>query len=636
MSSPRTSSRPTGTAERTGGPGSPLRLPVAASDLTALLARRPAVLTAMLLTSTLVAFAALVWQRRWISDDGLIFLRPVRQILAGNGPVFNVGERVETNTSTVWTVVLLALAAALPGVAPEAVAIGAGLVVAVAALGFGLDAARRFAGIGRVCVPAGALVVLALPPFRDFATSGLETALTWWWLAVLWWLLVRRSQRAPRLFAEGAHRRRPGRPWPVALVIGLGPLVRPDLGLVALTAGTALLVLEQPRTRTAWARMVGLGAVAAVAPLAYTVFRAGYYGLLVPASAPAKEASLPRWADGLHYLRDTAGSWWLAVPAAALLVAAIRLARPRLRRATSPVPSTRSPRGLPPTARTRVWDRAGTVAVALVPMLGGTAMLLYVVRVGGDFMHARMLLPSIFCLLLPVMALPLRRVTVLPLVVVGVWALVAAVALGPPYPAIGSYGIADERGFYSELLAERHPVRAQDYRMHPWVGEGTDVVAASRSPVLVMQVRGLGPSGPQWQALALPPGSRDALVWLNLGVAGALAPLETRVWDTVGLASPLAAHTTVIPDGRVGHDKNLPRAWFVAVTGAALPDDRAADPADVAAANRALRCPALRELADSVSAPMTAERFWTNLVGAPERTALRFPRDPVLAEVACP
>ena len=44
-----------------------------------------------------------IWQRRWIADDGLIVLRTVRNLLAGNGPVFNAGERVESNTSTAWT-----------------------------------------------------------------------------------------------------------------------------------------------------------------------------------------------------------------------------------------------------------------------------------------------------------------------------------------------------------------------------------------------------------------------------------------------------------------------------------------------------------------------------------------------------
>lgn len=47
--------------------------------------------------------------RRWISDDGLIVLRTVRNLEAGNGPVFNVGERVEANTSTLWQYLILAV-----------------------------------------------------------------------------------------------------------------------------------------------------------------------------------------------------------------------------------------------------------------------------------------------------------------------------------------------------------------------------------------------------------------------------------------------------------------------------------------------------------------------------------------------
>src|SRR5699024_1966962 len=50
-----------------------------------------------------VLFGWGAWQRRWVSDDGLIVLRTVRNLLAGNGPVFNAGERIEANTSTVWT-----------------------------------------------------------------------------------------------------------------------------------------------------------------------------------------------------------------------------------------------------------------------------------------------------------------------------------------------------------------------------------------------------------------------------------------------------------------------------------------------------------------------------------------------------
>jgi len=183
-----------------------------AAELTGGLARRarrrPLTTTAVLLGLAVVVDVVLMWQRRWMSDDGLIFLRTVRQILAGHGPVFNVGERVETNTSTLWTVVLIGLAV-LP-VRLEYAAVGAGLVLSAAALGFALDGARRLTGLGRVVVPAGGLVVLAMPPFWDFGTSGLETGLSFCWLGSTWWLLVRRSQREPRLFVPHGARRRPG------------------------------------------------------------------------------------------------------------------------------------------------------------------------------------------------------------------------------------------------------------------------------------------------------------------------------------------------------------------------------------------------------------------------------------------
>ncbi len=643
----------TGTAQSAGSGQAPeaSRRPGAAAttraveltgDLAGRARRRPVTTTAVLLGLAVVLDLVLMWQRRWMSDDGLIFLRTVRQILAGHGPVFNVGERVETNTSTLWTVVLLGLAR-LP-VRLEYASVGAGMVLSAAALGLALDGARRLTGLGRVVVPAGGLVVLAMPPFWDFGTSGLETGLSFCWLAFTWWLLVRRSQREPRLFVPRGARRRPGPAWPTALVVGLGPLVRPDLALVSAAAGLALGVLEQPRDRRGWLRVVGLGALAVAPTAGYEVFRAGYYGLLLPSTALAKEAGLARWGRGYSYLRDTVATYWLLVAALLLLAAAAGVVGPRMARsewwarrrgrvAAGGLPPADAPA---PTVRaTRSWDRAGTAAVALAPVVGGLATVLYVVRVGGDFMHARMLLPSVFCLLLPVMALPVRRRTVLPLAALLVWALAVGTHARPNYEGIQASGIADERDFYVQLLGTPHPLTSDDYRGHPYVAGGAKLIAQSPVPVLALQARGKGPAGPEWETVPLAPGQPSGMVFLNLGAAGALTPLDVRVTDTVGLAEPLAAHTTMVPDGRVGHDKNLPAAWSVARGDGVPPDDRAVRADDVAAAARALQCPAIRELEDSVSAPLTWSRFRENLLGAPSRTALRYPRDPVLAEVAC-
>src|SRR3954452_17909334 len=50
-----------------------------------------------LIRLVVAVFAVLAWQRRWVCDGGLIVLRTVQNLLDGNGPVFNAGERVEAN-----------------------------------------------------------------------------------------------------------------------------------------------------------------------------------------------------------------------------------------------------------------------------------------------------------------------------------------------------------------------------------------------------------------------------------------------------------------------------------------------------------------------------------------------------------
>jgi arabinofuranosyltransferase len=122
------------------------------------------------------------WERRWIADDGLIVLRTVRNLLAGNGPVFNAGERVEANTSTVWSY-LVTFGAWIGGsVQLEYVALTLALLLSVlgvvfAMLGTGRLYAPGLRGRRGLLLPAGMLVYIAIPPARDFATSGLENGL---------------------------------------------------------------------------------------------------------------------------------------------------------------------------------------------------------------------------------------------------------------------------------------------------------------------------------------------------------------------------------------------------------------------------------------------------------------------------
>ncbi|WP_371529112.1 hypothetical protein OG302_26880 [Streptomyces sp. NBC_01283] len=523
-----------------------------------------------LLPACLIAFAG--FQRRWMSDDGHIYVRTVRQILAGNGPVFNAGERAESSTGTLWQWLLVL--AGLPGLDIARAAMYGGLLLTAAGFAFAsLGAMRLYAD--RAALPLGCLVLLALPPVWDFATSGLETGLATCWIAGAWLLLVTRAHS------------------PVTcVVLGLGPLVRPDLALVSAVFLGAQWLLARPSRRAA---LGGLGAALAL-PVAYEIFRVGYYGQLMPLPGVTKEASQSLWGRGFDYLADFADPYLLWVPGLFLLAALLP-------------------------ARTVRRDAASLVP-ALAPVVAGLLCWAYVIKVGGDFMHGRMFLPGLLLMLLPVFLVPLTRAWTIAAVGVGIWAVVCASLLRIPYEGrIGPAGVADERGVYVQQNAAAHPLH-HDFAGYPGnVAYARLVREASRegTPSLFLARTPAGANSPVVTG-----------VYSTLGFSGTVVPLDGAALDPIGLAYPLAAHSERI-DGRVGHDKRLPDTWIFADRGRG-PLPEGLDPAGVAAARRALDCGPLAELRAATRDPLTPGRFLHNITGSWERTSFRFPNDPVRAE----
>jgi arabinofuranosyltransferase len=113
-------------------------------------------------------------------------------------------------------------------------------------------------------------------------------------------------------------------------------------------------------------------------------------------------------------------------------------------------------------------------------------------------------------------------------------------------------------------------------------------------------------------------------------------PLDGLVVDVWGLSNTVGAHITQTTPGAAGHEKLLPPAWNIALyvdpAGDRLVPPVVAAPGDIRAARAALQCGDLKELVDSVSAPLTAGRFWKNVTGSVSRTQLRIPANPVEAE----
>ena len=326
--------------------------------------------------------------------------------------------------------------------------------------------------------------------------------------------------------------------------------------------------------------VLALGAAAAALPLAYQVFRMGYFAALVPNTAIAKEGGAARWGQGLQYLLDFGGPYWLWLP---LVV----LGREWLLE-------------LAPLLRARRWRG---VALLALPPIGGIAHAVYVVRVGGDFMHGRMLLPSLFALLLPVMATAIRRPARTPLALLTPWALVpwalvCALWLRPPYHQLGNglgpHGIADERWFYVRLSGSPHPVTLADYDraswkragdalrllaerervVLPWPPDVLDVLQEEQRRQLAERERVALPRPPdvldvlQEEQRRLPPGdwvpARVVFSVKNIGLLGYAAGPRVHIVDQLGLADPIAARIKLDSRGRPGHEKDLPGEWVVA------------------------------------------------------------------------
>lgn len=293
--------------------------------------------------------AGLVWGLRqalasvWLADDALISFRYAENWANGLGFVFNPGERVEGYTNFLL-VFVLGVVRQLGGSVPHA-ALGldllafATLVVVAALLPATASGERAF--------PWAALAVAASRPFHVFATSGLEAEVALG-LAALGVLLWRRE----RLTAA-------------SVLLGLGGLARPDFLLVAGAVWLAdLLSATGPGRVRRLVRFVapGLGVFAA-----WWAWRWWYYGDFFPNTFHAKSGGGAYWEQGLVYLTHGFFASGALVLVPVLLAGLVALPR-----------------------RAPAWPLA-LLAVTVAALDG-----VYVVRVGGDFMEFRFLLPTLY------------------------------------------------------------------------------------------------------------------------------------------------------------------------------------------------------------------------------------------------
>jgi arabinofuranosyltransferase len=396
----------------------------------------------------------------------------------------------------------------------------------------------------------------------------------------------------------------------VGALLGLGPLVRPDLAVVSVVVIAAVLWARRPRG----AELVSLIGGFVALPVVYEVFRAGYYGTLVPNTALAKDSGGTYWSQGWNYLVDLVAPYWLWLPLLAVAAVAVLVTRDR-----SPGPS-------------------------LVPLLalpvGGILHALFIVESGGDYLHARLLLPSLFAVVAPFAVVPWRPRLRIPVLVVGVWALVAIAFLRPDVRQalvpVTDYGVADGRALMSNLTRPGHdPVLATDFRFDD--GPRAKRLQASGARALVTTTG---------EPLLDVTPARTTLVTQASGISGYRAGPDVLVQEVNSLGDPVGSRMTTTPNSHPGHRKRETWPWILALTTrpgtedgldvSVLENGDFPSPplrtGEVAAARHALRCGALASLREATRDPLDAGRFWSNLTGAIGRTRLVVPRDPIAAE----
>jgi arabinofuranosyltransferase len=359
----------------------------------------------LLLVTLLMLYGVVVVRTAWVSDDAMITLRTVDNLVHGYGLRWNVAERVQTYTHPLW-MLLETIPYAITR-SPDATLLFLGAVFSVLTV---LILTFRLARDSeRACLAI--LVLILSKAFVDYSTSGLENPLSHALLVALLLALRQREQ-------TGGGWSRP------ALLGGLLVVNRMDLVLLI----GPIVAASAWRRRGLWnwrVLLAGLGPL-----LAWWIFATWYYGSPVPNTALAKlRTGIPEpdlLAQGARYLLESLRHDPLTLTTIGLGVTCALVRRAPL-------------------------DLGVAAGIGL--------HLAYVVYVGGDFMSGRFLTPALVASVTLIVwndwpPPGWARRPVFPIVI--------ALGLIPAHPTILSgtscgldrkalvdpAGIADERGHY--------------------------------------------------------------------------------------------------------------------------------------------------------------------------------------------
>ncbi len=455
---------------------------------------------ATITVAVIVLFVFVVVRNAWVCDDAYITFRTVDNLVHGYGLTWNTAERVQVYTHPLWMFLL-----SLPYFFTAEIyytSLILSILVSLAAVSLlALGIARSF---------GSALLAITILTFSkafvDYSTSGLENPLTHLAVALFLFVYLNSSLKVGRVSRRTI--------FLLSLIAALATVNRMDTFLIFLPMLLYSLVVLRFKGLYA----VALGFLPFVLWECFSLF---YYGFPFPNTAYAKLNTgvnvLMLAKQGLQYLLDSLHWDPLTLLAIIAGVLATLLARER--------------RYLPVGA-------------------GIVLYLLYIIRIGGDFMTGRLLTAPLFAAvaLLSYACFPFLKVRWL----LAMGTAVILIGLSTPYSPLASDadyglnqttwtkaidGIVDERAFYYQGTGLLRGYGEDRWPNHRWGNSGRRARMAGQAVVVTG----------------------------TIGLFGFYAGPRVHVVDSLAIADPLLARLPVMDTShwRIGHfERRIPDGYI--------------------------------------------------------------------------
>ena len=450
----------------------------------------------------------LLFRSAWVSDDAYITFRSVDNLLSGYGLRWNPKHRVQTYTHPLWMMVMIPVQALFGE--PRVPVMILGIFFSLGAIGLFVWRFRSNEVTKGADVPPNLMLLPLLAAFAgskafiDFSTSGLENPLSFV-LSGLFLFCFLNHKKAPSLRGLVV----------LGLMFSLILLNRMDLGLIFVFPIGWYAFQVFWGQKVAWWKVLGILCLTMLPFIAWETFSLLYYGFPFPNTYYAKIRPEISWGA---YLKRGLFYYWDALLHDRVTVLVLVVGAPVV----------------------VLRKEARSMAV----LMGILAYLMYVLRIGGDFMGSRFFSVPVVAMLF--LLIDVKWKWKRP----GLWAgviaaLVLAVGVSVPNPTflyadsdhiegpITGTGIVDERMYYYQatgLWAESRRTEGQMKGagvMHNYANIGRELRAADRDTIVDL---------------------------IAVGFSGYYAGPKVHIIDPLGICDPLLARTNMKNEPwRIGH-----------------------------------------------------------------------------------